>query len=189
MLRTIFSLSALVAGLVSSGALAAPSPLRRPMSTTGSSGRRSVTGPMQIGDRTGTTGGDGSGAVHEPVATVVRDNEEVPIVDWACALRNMAGSQELLCDVAGECLQELPQLLSKLEQAVAEGRRSEIGRLSHTIKGAGRTFGSAALQQAARRIEEAAEGGDLSTLPALLPALRGATLSVSAALRETIAAR
>jgi PAS domain S-box-containing protein len=137
----------------------------------------------------GTTSDDGHVSDVVSAATTVPDDGQVPIVDWACALRNMAGSQELLCDVAGECLQELPQLLSKLEQAVADGRRSEIGRLSHTIKGAGRTFGSAALQQAARRIEEAAEGGDLSTLPALLPALRGATLSVSAALRETIAAR
>jgi PAS domain S-box-containing protein len=134
----------------------------------------------------GPAGDDGNGA---PAAASVAAAHEPSVVDWTCALRNMAGNQDLLCDVAGECLTELPQLLDKLERAAAEGRKGEIGRLAHTIKGAGRTFASAELQQAARHVEELAEAGDLSRLPVLLPALRGAVRNVSEALRQTLKAR
>jgi CheY-like chemotaxis protein len=116
------------------------------------------------------------------------DDELTPMIDWDSALRNMAGNDELLRDVAEESVRELPQLLARLEEAVADGRRSEIGRLAHTIRGAGRTFASAALQHAARQVEDAAVDGSLPLVPALLPPLRAALAGVTSGLREFIAA-
>ncbi|MBX3437977.1 MAG: response regulator, partial [Planctomycetaceae bacterium] len=63
-----------------------------------------------------------------------------PLVDWNSALQVVQGDRELLTEVVGAVLEEVPRLLRELEQAIDAGDARSIQRLAHTIKGNMRTF-------------------------------------------------
>ena len=97
------------------------------------------------------------------------------LVDWQTALENVDGLDDLLRDVIRETISETPGLLAQLEQALADGRGEEAGRLAHTIKAAGRLYGVDSLSQQARQVEELAPAGELE-----------AAVEVTAELKETV---
>ncbi|REJ87685.1 MAG: response regulator [Planctomycetota bacterium] len=90
-----------------------------------------------------------------------RSRAVMGLVDWQTALDNAGGFDDILRDVIGVTLTEIPELLQQLSQALKEGRSTEASRLAHTIKAAGRTFGVDQLLGHAERIETLALEGDL----------------------------
>ena len=94
------------------------------------------------------------------------------LVDWQTALDNAGGFDDILRDVIAVTLTEIPELMQQLEQALEEGRDTEVSRLAHTIKAAGRTFGVDQLLQHAERIESLAAAGDLKAVTVTAVELR-----------------
>jgi CheY-like chemotaxis protein len=94
------------------------------------------------------------------------------VVDWHAALRHVGGYEDILQEVMQDTLTETPQLLQELEQALQDGRGSEVGRLAHTIKSAGRIFGVEEILQQAQQVEELAVAGGLNAAGPITAELR-----------------
>lgn len=99
---------------------------------------------------------------------------EPSIVDWDAALKNVGGHADLLRDVLDAAMQELPQLVTQLEDAIAADDAPVAQRLAHTIKGEARALAANMTQSAAQVIEEAGAGNDLATASEKMPDLRDA---------------
>ena len=77
-------------------------------------------------------------------------------------------------------LEELDGRLTTLRDLCAEERWADLRHEAHTIKGSSATFGAAALSQAAKRIENACDDGQIETIKQdvdAFPALAGKTRS------------
>ena len=61
-------------------------------------------------------------------------------------------------------LEELDGRLTTLRDLCAEERWADLRHEAHTIKGSSATFGAAALSQAAKRIENACDDGQIETI-------------------------
>ena len=106
-------------------------------------------------------------------------------VDWDVALKRVGGYHDILREVVRDSLTEMPHLLEQLEQALQSGNGAEVGRLAHTIKAAGRTFGVEPLLVQARRVEELAAIGDLHAAQPIAAKLH----ETAEALRRELSAR
>jgi HPt (histidine-containing phosphotransfer) domain-containing protein len=62
-------------------------------------------------------------------------NDMMIALDMANVLESLGGDRELLRDVLGLLLQELPRHMESLRQAIASGNAEAIERLAHHIKG------------------------------------------------------
>jgi HPt (histidine-containing phosphotransfer) domain-containing protein len=84
------------------------------------------------------------------------------VLNWDTALRTVGGDRQLLRDVIDECRSEVPDLLTGIRAAVEQRDAAAVGRLAHTLRGSGRTFGAHDVLDRARQLEQTAEAGDLS---------------------------
>lgn len=89
-------------------------------------------------------------------------------VEWSTAMAATGGDLELLCEVVDTFLDDYPNLLSALEQAIADESSEDWTRAAHTLKGALRHFGAARAVARAVELEkmgkehgDAARGGEL----------------------------
>jgi two-component system sensor histidine kinase/response regulator len=80
-----------------------------------------------------------------------------PHVDWDQALKELGGDEELLLLVANTLLQEAPQLLSALRQAVADRDAKRLRLAAHTLKGSVSHLGAGPLVSSLQHLESAAE--------------------------------
>ncbi|MFG0333050.1 MAG: Hpt domain-containing protein [Maioricimonas sp. JB049] len=62
--------------------------------------------------------------------------------------------------------------MRQLEQAFADNRVADAGRLAHTLKSTARTFGVTSMTQQANEIEQSAAGGCLDPAADRVPVLR-----------------
>ena len=76
------------------------------------------------------------------------------LIDWEAALKIVGGDRPLLDSVIEAVLEEGPQLLEQLNQAIAEQDCPIVRRAAHTIKGSMRTFRSEPITRLAQQIEE-----------------------------------
>jgi CheY-like chemotaxis protein len=98
--------------------------------------------------------------------------ERTGIVDWDAALKHVHGFDDILQEVMQDTISETPELLHRLEQALQAGRGTDAGRLAHTIKSTGRTFGVSPLLQQAGRVEEMVATGQLDSARQAVDELR-----------------
>jgi two-component system, sensor histidine kinase and response regulator len=56
-------------------------------------------------------------------------------LDMGSVLESLGGDQELLREVLGILLEELPRHMASLRQAIASGNADAIEKLAHSIKG------------------------------------------------------
>jgi two-component system sensor histidine kinase/response regulator len=82
-------------------------------------------------------------------------------VAWDAALEGVEGHEDVLRGVAQAAIEELPQLVLGLENALKERNAELISRLAHTIKGTVRMFGGSRLGELALAIEQSGKSGML----------------------------
>ena len=92
-------------------------------------------------------------------------------VDFPSALRWVEGDHEILADLIKIFLEDCPQRLHELEQAVTEGNAILIKQSAHSLKGMVACFSARKAQKLADEMERLGKAGDLAMTSALLPQL------------------
>jgi len=67
--------------------------------------------------------------------------------------------------------QDTPAQISGMREALAQGDLQTLGRLAHSIAGSSSTFGLRELRTMTLHLEETAQSGDVSTIPAQIDAV------------------
>jgi two-component system sensor histidine kinase/response regulator len=83
-------------------------------------------------------------------------------LDEAVALSRVGGDVELLREVVGLFLDDYPQSLELIREAVARGDQSSLERHAHSLKGSVSTFGAQEAFEAALALEKQGRSGDLA---------------------------
>jgi len=94
-----------------------------------------------------------------------------PIYDRAAALA-MMGDEELLDEVAGMFVTDVPGYLAEIDTALAAGDAEKLARAAHTVKGLFATFAAPAGQSVALQLEQDARAGNLACCGELAAAVR-----------------
>ncbi len=84
------------------------------------------------------------------------------LIDWADALNAVNGDKALLKDVMEAFIEEAPQLLDEIGQAVRAGNAAELRRAAHTLKGSLRFFGAHVATEHAFRLETMGKNEELT---------------------------
>ena len=92
-------------------------------------------------------------------------------VDFPSALRGVEGDHEILAEIIEIFLEDCPQRLHELEQAVNEGHATRIKQAAHSLKGMVACFRARKAQGLADEMEALGKTGDLAKTSALLPQL------------------
>ncbi len=130
--------------------------------------------------------------IQQTLAGVVDDLRAVtpPVMasswDKAAALDRVEGDEELLQDICRIFLEESPQLMTRLQQAVAQDDPEAVSRAAHSLKGESGYLGAANVSQAARQLETMGRDHELSQAPAVLERLQKEMASLSFAVRQAI---
>lgn len=130
------------------------------------------------------------GATDEPTTeSPAAGSESTPasedsLLNWEHARKSTLNDDELLNDVVGAVLEELPGLVSCLETALTKSAHTEVYRMAHTIKGALRTFGAVSPMAQCEKIESLARSEDLTGSEEILNTLRQAVTSVICELEQ-----
>ena len=114
----------------------------------------------------------------------VDSQTEESCVDWNVALNTTDNDVALLCAVIEETLDETPQLVKGLVEAVQQGNVGEARRMAHTIKGAGRSFGGQSVVRWGSEAEKAATEADFERLGELIEPVSRAVEQMMAELRD-----
>ncbi|KKW91757.1 MULTISPECIES: Hpt domain-containing protein [Sphingobium] len=83
------------------------------------------------------------------------------LMDWARALQNADGSEELLLELAEVFIAECPEMMRQLRAAIDGRDMRELQRTAHSLKGSARIFAAPAATDAAFRLEAMGADGDL----------------------------
>jgi HPt (histidine-containing phosphotransfer) domain-containing protein len=81
-------------------------------------------------------------------------------------------------------LDDIPQRIAEIEQALANQDASLLTRAAHTIKGSGSNFGAAGLTKVSLEMEHQGKGGQFAAAAATLPALKAEFALVTEALKQ-----
>ena len=122
-------------------------------------------------DATSKAPGAGPPAPAGESATPTPQPEGASAVDWQAALAAVQGDRDLLRVVAETFLDESPQLLAAIRQALDAGVAGEAHRAAHTLKGTLNYFGAAEAFELAYRIEVLADQNRLDEARHTLPQL------------------
>ncbi len=77
-----------------------------------------------------------------------------PVFDARLALERVDGDKELLLEIAGLFLEDVPRVVPELGRATADLDAKAIEHLAHSIKGSVGNVGGLAAHEAAIRLEE-----------------------------------
>lgn len=89
--------------------------------------------------------------------------EQYRQLDEAVALSRVGGDFELLREVVGLFLDDYPQALDKIREAVTAGDQANLERQAHSLKGSVSTFGAKEAFEAALSLEKQGRNGDLTS--------------------------
>jgi HPt (histidine-containing phosphotransfer) domain-containing protein len=103
--------------------------------------------------------------------------------DYAEALRRVEGDSGFLGEIAADFIQDCPDTLSRLRDALARRDRDALAFSAHKMKGALATLSAGPARAAATLLEEASSGEDLSAAAEALRALEGRLDALVPALR------
>jgi two-component system, sensor histidine kinase and response regulator len=97
------------------------------------------------------------------------DDQDVPVVlDLSALLGQLEGDRELLREMVDLFLEDSPELLSRIRDAVRRGDAADLERAAHTLKGSVSNFRARAAAHAALRLEMIGRSGDLAEAEAAL---------------------
>lgn len=115
------------------------------------------------------------------------DSRENQVIDLDRALVRLGGSEEILRDLAALYLKEVPQWMTRLEEAVLNQNDDEIFRLAHDLKGSTDIFAAPAAVRAAQELERMGRFGELDGADEALGALKAELVWVKTELRRYLA--
>ena len=92
-------------------------------------------------------------------------------LDLTAALELVDGDRELLGDIIDLLLEQAPQSLSEIREAIAQGDGHKLDRAAHKLKGSLGNFGKKAAFAQALRLEEMGREGDLTDAESACAAL------------------
>jgi CheY-like chemotaxis protein/HPt (histidine-containing phosphotransfer) domain-containing protein len=119
-------------------------------------------------------------------AAATLQHESGVVLDEAtlARLRAMGGSdQQFFAELIGTFLDDAPQLLRQLRQALAAGDAQTVRLVAHGLKSNGAEFGAMAFSDLCKDLELMAKSGQLDGAAALLDRIEASYESVAAALR------
>lgn len=100
-------------------------------------------------------------------------------------LRDLGGGDDaFLNELISTYLEETPQLLEKLQLALASSDAGGVRLNAHSLKGSSAEFGAAYLAELCRQTEQAGKDQDLADLPELLTEIEREYRLVDSALRQ-----
>jgi CheY-like chemotaxis protein/HPt (histidine-containing phosphotransfer) domain-containing protein len=91
--------------------------------------------------------------------------------DERAALERTGGDRELLGELIGVFLSEMPKWMRELEGALGRGDAAELRRVAHTVKGAVDSCGASSAYDAAMLLERIGRSSDLAGAPAAYASL------------------
>jgi CheY-like chemotaxis protein len=94
-------------------------------------------------------------------------------LDRDSALRNLEGDEEFLNELSEMFLQQCPDLLSAVEQAVSSNSADELQRAAHALKGSSLVIGGQATAASALALEQLGRDGSLVEAAPVLHGLQG----------------
>jgi CheY-like chemotaxis protein/HPt (histidine-containing phosphotransfer) domain-containing protein len=106
------------------------------------------------------------------------------VLDMTALLDYVDHDKELLRKIVGRFLVNGPNLLAKVQDAVARGDSQALEFSAHSLKGAAGNFFAEAVREAALRLETLAHEGNLDAAPAALDALSKELDRLKGALRD-----
>ena len=92
--------------------------------------------------------------------------------DRPAALARVGDDLELLQEITRLFLDDAPNMMSAIEQAIASQDADALGRSAHTLKGCVSNFGAAEAYEAALNLEKLGRTGDLDGAAAGMERLR-----------------
>ena len=87
------------------------------------------------------------------------------LLNLAVALERVGGDRELLEEVAQLFLDDYPNSVTEIKEALAAGDPKGVERGAHSLKGAVANFGADSVVETAFALELAGRNGDLTTAP------------------------
>jgi two-component system, sensor histidine kinase and response regulator len=96
----------------------------------------------------------------------------LPVFDVEQALAVMDGDREILAEIIGVYLEDLPNLMEKLKAALERSDAGEAMRHAHSIKGASANIAAERVRFVAQAIEKAARAGSVEACATWLPLLK-----------------
>jgi len=88
----------------------------------------------------------------------------IPVVDHRGAMDRLDGDEELWNEIREIWVEDAPQMLRNVQEALAELNADGLRRAAHALKGASSNVGAARVTEAAREIETKAMAGDWKAL-------------------------
>jgi len=110
----------------------------------------------------------------DPSAGTAPAKPSSAVFDQAFLLGRLGGDYQVMREVIGLFLADVPRRLASLEQAVAGGDKDAIREQAHALKGAAGTVGADALGQAACALEQNASSADAPAREVALDGVREA---------------
>ena len=107
-----------------------------------------------------------------------------PAFDLAAALDRVDGDVELMKELAGLFLDECPQRMAEIHQAILRRDASGLKKSAHALRGSVANFGAPAATEAARRLETAGHDQDWGDVEPAWAALEEAIAGLTPALAE-----
>jgi two-component system, sensor histidine kinase and response regulator len=113
--------------------------------------------------------------------------EDLVGLDVAAALGRVGGDEELLKEISEIFLEQCPEALSEVKDAVASINPEALQCAAHSLKGSIGNFGAKAAFDAALRLEMMGRQGDLSGSAEALSDLEQALVSLKPQLAKLVA--
>ncbi|MGD9660211.1 MAG: Hpt domain-containing protein [Porticoccaceae bacterium] len=93
-------------------------------------------------------------------------------LDWQGALKKLEGDKQLLMELAEMFLQQSPELLAAIDQALAKKDAPELRRAAHTLKSSAKVVGADATAEAALVLENLSRDNQLASAGAAIELLQ-----------------
>jgi HPt (histidine-containing phosphotransfer) domain-containing protein len=106
-------------------------------------------------------------------------------LDYEKALAELGHDTEIYAEVVTMFLQDTPDILAKMLQALSAGDVATLGRLAHSLKSSARTVGGMRLGAQAQKLEQQCAEG----LPAVEREILAVLSSEYSSLKEELAER
>jgi PAS domain S-box-containing protein len=100
--------------------------------------------------------------------TTVKEEDTTSIFDRQALINRLMGDEELVREVIGTYLHEIPSMFEQLKFSLGNGDAKTSERLVHTIKGSSANLGAEALRGVAAGLEKFTKSGELETVTANL---------------------